>query len=92
MFAKEAERRVALGLIVSEIVKQQDLKVDAARVRKMVEDIADAYEKPAEIVSMYYNDKNRLAGVEAFILEEQVVDQVLEQAKVTEKPSAFDEL
>ena len=92
MFAKEAERRVALGLIVAEIVKQQQLKVDAARVRKMIEDMADAYEKPAEIISMYYNDKSRLAGVEALILEEQVVDKVLEQAKVIEKPSAFDRL
>ncbi len=92
MFAKEAERRVSLGLIVAKIVQQQQLKVDAAKVRKTIEDVADAYEKPTEVVNMYYNDKKRLAGIEALILEEQVVDKVLEQAKVTTRPSAFDEL
>ncbi len=92
VFEKEAERRVSLGLLLSEIIKQKDIKVDSARVRKMVEDIADAYEKPADVVAMYYADKQRLAGIEALALEEMVTEAVLAEAKVSEKKCTFDEV
>ena len=92
LFVKEAERRVALGLFIAEIVQEKKIKVDTSRVRKMVEEIADAYEKPAEVVSMYYTDKQRLAGIESLVLEEQVVDDILEEAKVTEAESSFDDI
>lgn len=92
MFVEQAERRVALGLIMTEIVKENDIKVEADNVRAMVDEIARPYEKPEEVVKWYYGDKRRLAEVESLVLEEQVVDWVMSQAKVEEKTSTFDDL
>ncbi len=92
MFKGEAEKRVGLGLIMSEIVKQNDIKVDPERVKKTIENIARPYEQPEEVIKWYYSDKRRLAEVESVVLEEQVVDWVMEQAKVEEKSYNFDEL
>ncbi len=92
MFREQAERRVKLGLIMSQIVKEHDLKVDAAKVKEMVESIAAPYEHPEEVVKWYYGDKQRLAEVESLVFEEQVVDWVMEQAKVEEKPIEFNEI
>lgn len=92
MFAEEAQKRVALGLIFSNIIKEHNIKADPARVRQFVERLADAYEKPQEIVAMYYNDKNRLANIEALMLEEQLVEKVLESAKVSDKKVAFNDV
>jgi len=92
MFREQAERRVKLGLIMSQIVKEHDLKVDTAKVKEMVESIAAPYEHPEEVVKWYYGDKQRLAEVESLVFEEQVVDWVMEQAKVEEKPIEFSEL
>ena len=89
VFEKEAKRRVSLGLLVSEIIKQNEMKVDAAKVRKTIEEIADAYESPEEVVAMYYNDKQRLASMEALVLEDMVVDTILEDAKVSNKKTTF---
>ncbi|MCW9024882.1 MAG: trigger factor [Gammaproteobacteria bacterium] len=92
MFAEEAERRVALGLIMTEIVKENGIKVEADNVRAMVDEIARPYEKPEEVVKWYYGDKRRLAEVESLVLEEQVVAWAVSQAKVVEKTSTFDEV
>ena len=92
MFRDQAERRVALGLIMSEIVKQQGIKADADKVRGYVEQLASSYEKPEEVISWYYSDKQRLAEVESMVMEEQIVDWVLGQATVTDKPVTFKEI
>ncbi|MGW8227699.1 MAG: trigger factor [Gammaproteobacteria bacterium] len=92
MFREQAERRVKLGLIMSEIVKQHDLHVDPDKVKAMVESIAAPYEHPEEVVKWYYGDKRRLAEVESLVFEEQVVDWVMEQANVEEKTIDFNEL
>ncbi|MSP53137.1 MAG: trigger factor [Gammaproteobacteria bacterium] len=92
MFDEEAKKRVALGLIFSNIIKEHSIKADPTRVRQFVERLADAYEKPQEIVAMYYSDKNRLANVEALMLEEQLVEKVLESAKVSNKKVAFSDV
>ena len=92
MFREQAERRVKLGLIMSEIVKQHDLHVDPDKVKAMVDSIAAPYEHPEEVVKWYYGDKRRLAEVESLVFEEQVVDWVMEQAKVEEKTIEFNEL
>lgn len=92
MFQEEAERRVALGLIVGEIVKANEIKVDAERVREMVEDLASTYEEPEEVVNYYYQNRQLLSGVESAALEDQVVDHILEQAKVTEENSSYDDI
>lgn len=92
MFNDQAERRVKLGLIMSEIVKQHDLQVDPDKVKAMVESIAAPYEHPEEVVKWYYADKRRLAEVESLVFEEQVVDWVMDQVKVEEKDIEFNEL
>lgn len=91
-FDEQARRRVTLGLILAEIVNQQNLSADAARVRKTIEDMASAYEHPDEVVKWYYADKSRLSEVESIVLEEQVVEWALGQAKVVDEPLSFQQL
>ena len=92
IFADQAKRRVSLGLILSEIVKKQEIKADQDAVRKRVEDIASPYEQPDQVVQWYYSDKNRLQEVESLVIEDQVVDWILTQAKVEEKTANFREV
>ena len=89
---EQARRRVALGLILSEIVAENDIKVEPAKVREIVESVASGYEKSEEVVKYYYSDKSRLAEVENFALEQQVVDWVLSQANVNEAEVPFDSI
>ena len=77
-----AERRVKLGVVVSEIAKQNQIQVDPDRVRQMVETIASSYEKPEEVVQWYYGNQEMLAGVQSAVIEEQVVDWVVEHSGV----------
>lgn len=92
MFKVEAERRVALGLLVGEVIKSAEIKADGDRVRAMVEEVASTYQSPAEVVEYYYSNEKLLQGVEAAVLEDQVVDYVLSTAKVTEQDSSYDDL
>ncbi|QKT02549.1 trigger factor [Ectothiorhodospiraceae bacterium 2226] len=92
MFRDEASRRVALGLILAEIIKRQGFKADPAKVREMVDNTAASYEHPEEVVKWYYAEKGRLADLESANLEDQVVDWALEQADVVEQPTSFQEV
>src|SRR5450830_767575 len=92
LFATKAERRVRLGLILSQLVGDNNLQVTPEQVKAQIEDFAQSYEDPKEVLKYYYGDRNRLAEVEALVLEENVVNYVLGKAKVTVKPVAFDEL
>jgi trigger factor len=92
LFAAQAERRVRLGLILAEVVKANNLEANADQVKAQVEEFAQSYEDPQQVLKYYYSDRRRLAEVEALVLEENVVNYVLGKAKVTEKPVAFDEL
>src|SRR3569623_711226 len=92
LFATQAERRVRLGLILAEIVKANNLQATPEQVKAEVEEFAESYEDPQQVVKYYFGDRRRLAEVEALVLEENVVNYVLGKAKVTEKPVAFDEL
>jgi trigger factor len=89
---EEAERRVALGLIMMELVHEKNIKVDAERVRARVEEMSSGYEKPDEFINWYYADKQRLSQVESVVLEEQVVENLVEGAKITEEKIAFDKV
>jgi trigger factor len=91
-FADAATRRVKLGLILAELVKSKDLHAKPEQVRAMVDDFAATFEDPKEVVRWYYSQPQRLADAEALVMENNVVDWVLSQAKVTEKAIAFDEL
>lgn len=86
----EARRRVALGLIVHEVVKANEIRTDDARVRERIEELASSYEEPEEFVRWHYADRSRLAGVEAMVLEDQVVEFLLGSAEVTDKPVSFE--
>jgi trigger factor len=92
IFEEQATRRVKLGLLIGEYIKQNDIKVDEQQVKAHIEKMAEAYEKPDDVVRWYYSDKNRMAEIEAVILEQQVVDKILENAKVTEKSVKFDDV
>jgi trigger factor len=92
LFAAKAERRVRLGLILSQLVNDQQLQAQPEQVKSQIEDFAQSYEDPREVLKYYYSDRRRLAEVEALVLEENVVNYVLGMAKVTYKAVAFDEL
>lgn len=92
MFREQAEKRVTLGLIMSEIVKANDLKVEPEQVRARIEEIAAPYEHPEEVVKWYQSDRQRLSEIESLVFEDQVIDWVVDQAKVVEKPVSFDEI
>lgn len=92
MFEDQASRRVGLGLVLSEIIKRNDLKADPAKVREQVEKVASTYERPEDVINWYYTDRNRLAEVESLVLENQVVEWVLKEADVTESKSSFNDL
>lgn len=92
LFEAEAKRRVSLGLIMAEIVKQNDIKADEKAVRARVEAIAEPYEHSDQVVKWYYADKHRLAEIESLEIESQVVDWLLGQANVTEKSLTFNEV
>ncbi|MGH8807073.1 MAG: trigger factor [Noviherbaspirillum sp.] len=92
LFTAQAERRVRLGLILAEVVKSNKLDATQEQVKAQVEEFAQSYEDPQQVLKFYYSDRRRLAEVEALVLEENVVNYVLGKAKVTEKPVAFDEL
>jgi trigger factor len=92
MFRPQAERRVRLGLTLGELVKSKALQATPEKIRAQVEELAASYEKPDEVVRHYYGDNRRLADVEAMVVENNVTDYVLGQAKVTDKALAFDEL
>jgi trigger factor len=77
-----AERRVKLGVVVSEIARQNQLQIDPDRVRQMVETIASSYEKPEEVVQWYYGNQEMLSGVQSAVIEEQVVDWIVEHSGV----------
>ncbi|MBX6318937.1 trigger factor [Pigmentiphaga sp.] len=91
-FSAESERRVRLGLLVSELVKVENLKARPDQIRARIEDFAQSYERPEEVVRYYLTDKARLAEVEAIVLEDNVVQHVLSKAKVKDEQVSFDEL
>ncbi len=91
-FGENASRRVALGLLIGEILKEQGFVADADKVRERIEIQAASYEDPASVVAWYYQDKSRLSGVEALVLEDQVVDWIAEQFNVVEEKSSFDDI
>lgn len=91
MFKEKAERRAALGVIVSELVKVEGLTPDEEQVRARVDEIASTYEQPREVVDYYYSKPELLSSVEAVVLEDQVTELVLSKAKVKEEALPYEE-
>ncbi len=92
IFEEQATRRVKLGMIVSEIISSQEMKANDDQVRETIERFASSYEKPEEVVEYYMNNPQQKATIENLVLEDQVVDWVMGQVKVSEKSQSFDEL
>ena len=92
LFEGEATRRVSLGLLIGEIVKQAEIKVEQDRVNEKIADIAATYEDPKQVVDHYQNNPQMKSGIEALVMEEMVVDWIAEQAKVTEVTKSFEDI
>jgi trigger factor len=92
LFESQAQRRVALGLILGELVKAHQLQPKPEQVKSAVEEQAQSYERPEEVVRWFYQSPERLRDIESLVLEDNVVNWVLSTATVADKPVAFDEL
>jgi trigger factor len=91
MFKEQAERRTALGLIVSEVVKAESLEADKDKVKEIIEEAASTYESPEEVINYYYSNEQLLANVEAAALEEQVIDTLAAKSKVVTETVSYEE-
>lgn len=89
LFKEQAQRSVKLGLIIRAILDKNELKADADKVKARVEEIAQQYESPEEVVNWVYSNQQQLQQIEASVLEQQVVDLVLEHAKVEELTMSY---
>jgi trigger factor len=92
IFRPQAERRVRLGLVVAELVRANSLAAKPEQIKAHIDELSASYEKPAEVVRWYYGDNRRMAEVEAIVVENNVTEFVLAQAKVSHKSVSFDEL
>ena len=92
VFRPQAERRVRLGLVVAELVRANSLQARPEQLKAHIEELASSYEKPADVLRWYYGDNQRMAEVEAIVIENNVTDFVLSKTQVTEKSVSFDEL
>ncbi|WP_067220171.1 trigger factor [Marinomonas gallaica] len=91
LFSEEATKRAKLGLLISEVIQKNELTVEDDRVRAFLEDMAQAYQEPQQVVEFYLNNKEQLAQVQSAVLEEQVVDKLLESAKITEVTLSYED-
>jgi trigger factor len=88
----QAERRVRLGLVVAELVRNNGLEAKPDQIKQHIEELAASYERPADVVRWYYGDNRRLAEVEAIVIENNVTEYILSKAKTVAKKVEFDEL
>lgn len=91
-FSDQAQRRVKLGLIMAEVVKSKELFAKPEQIRTLVEEMAQSYEDPSELVRWYYSQPERLAQAEAVVIEDNVVEWVVSQVEASDKDVSFDEL
>ena len=91
-YTEQARKRVALGLILAEMVKAKSLAIDAQRVQARLEELAASYDNPQEFIAWHYAKRERMAEVESKVLEDQAVELLLASAQVVDKPMSFKEL
>lgn len=89
---KRARNRVALGLVLAEIIRARGISPDPARVRARIEEMASEYESPQEYIQWHYASPERLNGIQSLVMEEKVVEELLVTADVADKPASFQEL
>lgn len=92
LFTDRATRRIKVGLLVAELVKKHELQARPEQVRKVIEEHAQSFEQPEQLVRWYYGEPARLAEVEALVMEDNVVEWALGNVKVVDEKTAFDDL
>jgi trigger factor len=92
VFETQARRRVALSLIMSEIIQKNEIRIDALKVRSVIEDMAKSYETPEDVINWYYSDESRLNDVRQMVLEDQTVEWIVSQAKIVEESLGFNDV
>ena len=92
LFEEQAKDRVKVGLLLGEVIKTSELKVDDKKVQALIETAASAYEDPQEVIQYYNSNKELLQSMRNVALEEQAIEVILASAKVTEQKAAFDEI
>lgn len=91
-FTEQAKTRVQLGLVIAELIRQENLKAKPEQIRKLVEEQAQNYEEPEHVVNWYYASAERLNTIEAMAVEDNVVEWVLSKVKIVDQPVQFEEL
>lgn len=91
-FETEARRRVALGLLVNEIVRANDIQLDGERMQQALQRVASGYEQPEQVMQYYLQNQEMMQSLQLQVMEDQVVDWVMEKAQVTDKPMTLDAL
>ncbi len=91
-FEEQAKRRVALGLILGEIIQKNAVEIDSDKVLETIEELAKSYEHPEDVVTWYYADEKRLHDVQQMVLEDQVVEWLVAQAKVSDVTISFSDV
>ncbi|TAL02158.1 MAG: trigger factor [Porticoccaceae bacterium] len=89
LFTEQARRRVKLGLIVAELIKAAQIRLDEERTRARIAEIAAGYEQPDEVVRYYLSNEDALNGVQGSVMEDQVVDHILAKARVTDETLSY---
>ena len=92
LFAEEATKRVQLGLLIAEVIRKEEIKLDQAKVESTIEEMAVSYEQPDQVLNYYRQNQQARSGLESMVLEDQVVAHILDKASVTEKAGNFDDL
>jgi len=92
MFEEQAKRRVKVGLLLGEVIKVNELKVDDEKVKELIATAASAYEDPQEVIDYYNNNKEMHQQMQNVALEEQAVDLLVEKAKVKDKKASFKDI
>ena len=92
LFAEEATKRVQLGLLIAEVIRKEEIKLDQAKVESTIEEMAVSYEQPDQVLNYYRQNQQARSGLESMVLEDQVVGHILDKASVTEKTANFDDL
>ena len=92
LFIEQAKRRVVLGLVLGEVIKDQKVQPDPAIVREKVEELASTYESPEEVINWYYGNKEQLASIESSVVEDQVFDIIIQEASVSDKQVSYQDV
>lgn len=92
VFEQEARRRVTIGLVLAEVVRKEQIKAEPEQIKAVVEDYAQSYETPEEVVRWYFQSPERIREVESVVVENNVVEWLLARAQVTDKPTPFEDL